>query len=253
MSEPLPKMELDPTPHPSSFPRPAAVPPPAAMDARHATSSGSDTPPAGESRRDDAHLPPRPPPRSIKLFGFELQWRGLKDLLVHSILQLDDTPHRIAFGVFWGFFIGATPTIGLQVMLYWLIASILGANRLSGIPPIWLSNPLTAVPLYYGEWQIGRWLMTGSFGSADTVWLPMADRMAPHEGQSWLSRMFDAELWIALFEGMVELGGELWVGSLVCGILAGTLGYWVTYRAVVAFRARRSIRETTTTEPPCAS
>src|SRR6056297_631558 len=50
-------------------------------------------------------------------------WKArLKHLLVHNILHLDDTPHRIAWGVFWGFFIGATPTIGIQVLLYWIVA-----------------------------------------------------------------------------------------------------------------------------------
>lgn len=190
------------------------------------------------SQRQAAHLPPRPHAKVVRILGYEFEWRGFKDLLIHHVLHLDDTPHRIAMGVFLGFFIGATPTIGIQVALYWIVAQFIGANKLSGLGPIWLSNPVTAAPLYYGEWQFGHLLMTGRFGSNE-VFLSLLVRLSPHEGQSWLSRMFDPDMWMGLFEGMMALGGILWIGSIVCGALAGLIGYWATFRAVNAYRLRR--------------
>ena len=40
-------------------------------------------------------------------------WRRLKQIVFHNILHLDDTPHRIAWGVFLGAMIAFTPTLGL--------------------------------------------------------------------------------------------------------------------------------------------
>ena len=44
-------------------------------------------------------------------------WRRLKQIVLHNILHLDDTPHRIAWGVFIGAMIAFTPTLGLQIVL----------------------------------------------------------------------------------------------------------------------------------------
>jgi uncharacterized protein (DUF2062 family) len=162
----------------------------------------------------------------------------VKHLLVHNILHLDDTPHRIAWGVFWGFFIGATPTIGIQVLLYVIVASLVGANRVSGILPIWLSNPVTAIPLYYGEWYVGRFLLTGATSMRDEKWTAIADAIMPRAGTSWWDRFFEFDLWITLFQSFVAMGKELWLGAVIAGVLAGALGYWFTYRAVIELRKR---------------
>ncbi|TFH27625.1 MAG: DUF2062 domain-containing protein, partial [Myxococcales bacterium] len=82
-------------------------------------------------------------------------WRRLQQIVMHNILHLDDTPHRIAWGVFIGAMIAFTPTLGLQIMLYLPVAALLRANKLSGIPVLFISNPFTAVPLYYATWSLG--------------------------------------------------------------------------------------------------
>ncbi|MEM1022667.1 MAG: DUF2062 domain-containing protein [Myxococcota bacterium] len=160
----------------------------------------------------------------------------IRVLVARNLLQLDDTPHRIAFGVFWGFLIGATPTIGIQVVLYLAVASVVGANRISGILPIWLSNPVTAVPLYYSEWQIGRLLVTGSFGTAAESWGVISTAIQPAAGQSWWSRILELDLYVKLFDAMVSLGVELWVGSVLVGVAVGGIGYYFAYHAVKKYR-----------------
>jgi len=160
-------------------------------------------------------------------------------VIVHNILHLDDTPHRIAWGVFWGFLIGATPTIGLQVVLYFIIASLVGANRISGILPIWLSNPITAIPLYYSEWFLGRFILTGSLSLSDPNWENIARAISPRPGTSWWARFFELDLWFTLFQSFIAMGGELWLGAVIAGVLSGSAGYWLTYRTVVGIRRRR--------------
>jgi uncharacterized protein (DUF2062 family) len=166
-------------------------------------------------------------------------WAKVRHLVVHNILHLDDTPHRIAFGVFLGFLVGATPTIGIQMVVYVALAALLGANKVSGILPVWLSNPITAVPLFYGNWRIGRFLMRGEAdvdgaGRAlieQVINLPGAE-LPLHE------RLFDAAFWSAAMDAFVSMGAELWVGSVFVGVVSGALAYWATYKAVQGYRRR---------------
>ena len=62
------------------------------------------------------------------------------------LLRVRDTPRRIAWGVFLGSVVAMTPTLGFQIVLYVAIATVLRANKLSGIPILFISNPITAVP-----------------------------------------------------------------------------------------------------------
>jgi hypothetical protein len=155
--------------------------------------------------------------------------------VLHRVLHLDDTPHRIAFGVFLGFVVGATPTLGLQMLIYVAIAALLGANKLSGILPVWISNPLTAVPLYYGNWWVGRLLLTGSVDGAAAG--GDALEAAAAGGPTSFAQV---DSWRDAVDAVFALGAELWVGSLVVGVVSGAVAYWITYRSVVAYRARRA-------------
>lgn len=165
----------------------------------------------------------------------------LRQFIVHNILHLDDSPHRIALGVFLGFVVGATPLVGVQTILYLALATVLRANRVSGIGPVWITNPLTIVPIYYANWRIGVLLLTGSFGaSAETrVAIERLVAGAPGQDLGWLERLWSAEFWAAAWELLLSIGAELWVGSLFVGVVTGLLGYWLTLRAVISYRARR--------------
>lgn len=165
-------------------------------------------------------------------------WGRAKHLVVHRILHLDDTPHRIALGVFLGFLVGATPTIGVQMVIYFGIAALVGANKLSGIPPIWLSNPVTAVPLYYGNWKVGTWVMTGNFAAPSAGKEAIQQMIAGVAGSelSFFERLVSREFWSSALDTFMTMGVELWVGSLVVGVVSGALAYWATYRGVIGFR-----------------
>ncbi len=167
-------------------------------------------------------------------------WPKIKHLVVHNVLHLDDTPHRIAFGVFLGFIVGATPTIGLQMLIYVAIATVLGANKVSGILPVWLSNPVTAVPLYYSNWRIGQFLLGGEADDAASQKMLEAVVGLPGQDQPLWQRIVSPEFWTAAIDAFVALGGELWLGSLVVGVVLGMPAYWATRRGVIAFRNRGS-------------
>lgn len=162
-------------------------------------------------------------------------WHRLRDVVVHQILGLDDTPHRIAWGVFLGFVVGWTPTLGFQILIYVAVATLLRANKVSGIPPVFITNPFTAVPLYYLCWKVGSYAMHGSVGSGMSREVLKA-RFAVFEGQNL--PIFDLEFWRLVGSTLVDMGAELWVGSFILGILNGIPAYVLTYWGVIAYRRR---------------
>ena len=62
----------------------------------------------------------------MKLNGL---WRRLQQIVIHNILHLDDTPHRIAWGVFIGAMVAFTPTLGFQIVIYLAVAALLRSNQ----------------------------------------------------------------------------------------------------------------------------
>lgn len=166
-------------------------------------------------------------------------YRRLKDVIVHRILGVDDTPHRIAWGVFLGFLVAWTPTLGFQIMLYVAVASLVRANKVSGIPILFISNPLTAVPFYWFAWWMGSLVLNlGPPVSGESEEM-IRDRLAQAEGDGggdWTSDIFTSEFWYDLGQTALDMGGELWMGALVLGLLTGAPGYFATLWAVKAYR-----------------
>lgn len=174
-------------------------------------------------------------------------WSKLREFVVHRILHLDDTPERIALGVALGFFVAWTPTIGLQMIIYVLLATVFNANKLSGIGPVWLTNPLTAVPIYGINWWVGNVLVNG-FGSRVAEGkneAASALKLLEGTGSVW-DQLFQAAFWKRVGAALLDMGLELWLGSFVVGAVFGVVSYFVTLRAVVVFREakerRRSLR-----------
>lgn len=168
-------------------------------------------------------------------------WQRLKDVVVNRILGVDDTPQRIAFGVFLGFLIAWTPTIGFQIVLYVAIASLLRANKVVGIPVLFISNPLTAVPMYWFCWWVGSLLVHAGMPPKE----PNEEVVRRHVEETsadqpdWYVAIFTSEFWENVGSQLWELGGEMWLGSLVVGIATGVPAYFVTLHLVRGFRHRR--------------
>ena len=169
-------------------------------------------------------------------------WRRLQQIVVHNVLHLDDTPHRIAWGVFIGAMIAFTPTLGLQIVLYVPVAALLGANKLSGIPILFISNPFTAVPLYYTTWSVGAAMMHPEKEVTRATikrWLGDTGRALREHGAE---RLFEAEFWSDTGRLLASTGGELWVGGLVCGLVVAPPAYFLTRWGIGAFRHLREGR-----------
>ncbi len=153
--------------------------------------------------------------------------KKIKRFFIYRVLHVDDTPHRIALGLAIGIFITWTPTIGLQMVLTVLLAALMRANKLVGVPFVWISNPITALPLYGFNFLVGRWVLPGSY-----PWKLFQDSVANavRFNGGWIDRI------IAWWQATWFVFAPLWVGSILMGLILATVSYFVTRCAVVTYR-----------------
>lgn len=164
----------------------------------------------------------------------------MRAALVDRVLGLHDTPQRIAWGVFLGTVVAWTPTLGFQILIYVAVATLLRANKLSGIPILFLTNPLTAVPLYWFCWKVGAAVL-GSDAEVDATAFEerLNESSAQVEQTSLWTDIWTAEFWRDIGSILLELGVELWTGSFIVGFAMGLPLYFLTLWAVRVYRRAR--------------
>lgn len=175
-------------------------------------------------------------------------WARLRNLVVNRILGLEDSPQRIARGVFLGFVVGMTPTIGLQIVLYLGLATLLRANKVAGVPITFIANPLSALPLYGFCWWVGNLLLHG--GQGESSWDAVQARLTAEmeSSESVYDQLLSSDFWSRMGSLMGQLGAELWLGSLVLGVAFGLPAYALVLWGVGEYRRR--IPEAVNLEPP---
>jgi uncharacterized protein len=160
---------------------------------------------------------------------YRVHSRRLRQFIVHRVLHVDDPPHRLALGVALGIFVTFTPTVGVQMLVVVFLAWLLGANKAVGVPLVWLSNPVTFVPIYYPCYVVGRLILgRPPIGAGWRWWMEFAD---PPAGWSTAVAFYWEKIWVIAL--------PLWVGCLVVGSILGYLTYHITYRMICAYRLRR--------------
>jgi hypothetical protein len=154
-------------------------------------------------------------------------WNKVKGWFV-GLLHLDDSPHRIALGVAVGVFIAVTPTWGVQMLLVVALAWLLGANKVAGIPMVWVTNPATNVPIYSFCYVIGQAVVGGP--GVSEVREALARVSDPAVGWGELGRQWLALMWHAAL--------PLWVGTVAVGLAAGVVCYVIFYYGIRSYRRR---------------
>jgi uncharacterized protein (DUF2062 family) len=148
--------------------------------------------------------------RWIRVFGTLLQDPNLWHLNRRSA----------SGGVAVGLFMMYMPPFG-QVFMAAAAAIKLRVNLPIAASLVWLSNPLTIPPMFYGAYALGAWL-TGQ---------PI--------------RTFEPEFWLDWHNWLGVLG-PLLLGCVICACLVATLGYltvqWLWRRSLLREIARRRAR-----------
>ena len=155
--------------------------------------------------------------------------RKLKRFFVYRVLHVDDTPHRIALGLAIGIFITWTPTMGIQMILTVALATLMRANKFVGVPFVWISNPLTAVPLYGFNYLVGTWILPGPNSFDEFCGKVSA---AVFAGGGWTDKIY------AWWDATIEFVWPLWVGSIVVALILAVPTYILTRWAIVHYRKR---------------
>ncbi len=152
--------------------------------------------------------------------------RQVKRFFIYRVLHVDDTPHRIALGVAIGIFVTWTPTIGLQMVLTVALAALLRANKVVGVPFVWISNPLTLVPIYGPNHWLGTKILGRNYNFDQLR--PFVEAVTG--GGNWFERFH------AAWNAMWSIFTELWLGSVVVGGALAIVTYFAIRYAVVRYR-----------------
>jgi uncharacterized protein (DUF2062 family) len=152
--------------------------------------------------------------------------RRCRRFIHHNVLHADDPPDRLALGAAVAMFITFTPTIGIQMLLVVFAAWLLRANKVIGLPIVWISNPATMVPIYYSCYLVGRVLL-GQEGIGAHWW-----RELQHPPAGWWPAV--QFYWIRF----LDIATPLWIGSMLIGFVLAYITYYVVFYGVTAHRSR---------------
>lgn len=169
----------------------------------------------------------------------------------HILVPLTESHSPIgeaALGSAVGMFMGMTPTVGVQmwmVLTTWLFFKYLLRVRFDlviGTAMVWLSNPITMGPLYYGFLVTGAWFFK-LIGKGDVMlsYTDFSERLSAIDGSTALS------LQEKFMEGVrfliFELGYPMVIGSLFWATPLAILSYYLTYKYLRLYRMRKAANQ----------
>ncbi len=144
------------------------------------------------------------------------KWQRLFRYIYIRFIRLRGHPKAIARGLAAGVFAGSYPLFGLQTIIGVAIAAAIRGNKLVAAAGTWISNPLTYVPIYAFNYQIGRLILRQS---AETV-------LTSRSPQEWMSLGFNITI-------------ALLIGSTVVGIVLAIISYYVGLYLVHSLKSRQ--------------
>jgi uncharacterized protein (DUF2062 family) len=136
--------------------------------------------------------------------------------LAQLVLQVDDTPTRVAASFALGLFIAFFPVFGTHTAIALALAFLLRLNRVAVLAGAWMSNPWTIVPM----WTFGTLVGCVMLGVSP----------AALGGIDWslTGRVFYDSL-------VAGLGPLLWpfvLGNLAMGVVSGGTSFFVLRRTL---------------------
>jgi len=155
--------------------------------------------------------------------------RLLEEKLVQPFRVARGSPKAMARGVSMGLWVSFTPTVGFQMLIVALLAVPLRANVAVALAMVWISNPITVIPLYFAYY----WLGTIVLGVPPLLYADL---------RGLLRALFatDPGSIVAAFRTLgTEVGLPMLVGSFWIATVAAALAYPMTLRWARRRRDRR--------------
>ena len=159
----------------------------------------------------------------------------ITEKLINPVLHSTAPVSEVSLGVAVGVFLGLTPTVGIQMYLVALVWSIYRYifcrhfNLPVGVAMVWISNPLTMVPLYYLFLVTGYWLLETQNGISYELFTEYFGHISSTEGT-----------WEMIVAGsrflLIDLGWSMIIGCLVYAVPGFIISYFMTERIVTSHR-----------------
>lgn len=159
-------------------------------------------------------------------------------------MRLRGSPDAIARGVAVGMLVTFTPTPGFQMALALGLATLMNANRPVSIVPTWITNPVTAAPIYAFTYYLGSFFWPGP--APRTVATAMRTAAVELESLDFLALRAQLDVFLGLG---VDVFVCMWIGGLLVGAVAAAIAYPLTLRTVTRLHALRRRRRSRPTPP----
>ncbi len=144
-------------------------------------------------------------------------WYRYGRYLYWCLLRMRGTPEYIARGLAVGVFAGLFPIFGFQTIVGVALATLLQGHKIAAAAGTWVSNPLTYVPIYAINFQVGRLLLNSQ--------------------EEFVSEN------IISFSELMEYGTQfvatLFLGCLVMGLICGISSYFIGLKLISSWRSDR--------------
>ncbi len=156
--------------------------------------------------------------------------RGVDKLI--ELARQKDTPHRIGLGMAMGIFIGILPIMGIQMAVVTIFALPLRGNLKAAIAGVWISNPITFIPMYWSYYVFGLLFMP----SRRITWDQFTEMITNTAQWDWSDV-------IGSVRQMLDLGADIlipmWIGATILAFAFSIPTYFFTFRFVIKYRERR--------------
>ena len=150
-----------------------------------------------------------------------------------DIVRQKDSPHKIALGLALGIFVGILPIMGIQMTVVAVLALPLRANIKAAVAGVWISNPITFLPMYWGYYKFGLLFSP----SRTLTWNDFMQRITRAGEISWSSV---GESLNRILDIGADILVPMWIGATILAVFFAPLTYFVTKRAVISYRARKT-------------
>ncbi len=117
------------------------------------------------------------------------------------LLRQEGTPGERARGLAVGVFSGCFPLFGFQIVLGILLSTILKGNRLLAVSGTWISNPMTYLPLFWFNYNVGCFFLGNIPG--DNNYGDIDASLLWNKGYLFLIRIFFGSIIIGILSSLL--------------------------------------------------
>ena len=159
----------------------------------------------------------------------------IREKFINPVLHSRAPVSEVSLGVAVGIFTGFTPTVGVQmyiVAIIWTIYRYFFGKHFNlpvGVAMVWISNPLTMVPMYYLFLVTGYFVFDIQHGLSYQNFAESIGRIT--QTGDMMEQIAKGTRFL-----LVELGWPMVVGSIFYAVPFSIISYYVTKFLVISHR-----------------